>query len=862
MANDPQFKMSFQDASGSYYIADQQPDGTYSITNSGAVQYLKVLPEGWEQTSVTWERDMYYMGVFRSMSSNSAYSFSMDARAIIKHIAALQGIQGYCLFKIWMINDQWGYDVFYKSELDFKTYKDNIQDELLKIHTLDNGLIRDIHAYGDTQYNIPVWQNSGTGWITDADILVHGGIKLLYSSTYSSSATPTDTLRVDLWGFNVGQFGTFPNAGTHFIPSMFQQDITQANGATTYIGNNILQKFIIPNNQSYKQYEVKFNEGSRPYSTKNNLLLNILQNGASYIDTKVTLNYEFDPSLYTVGIVADYSLIFALFEVDKDDNPLISGGRYLYTPIASVLLTDSGGSPLPLPTGAQTATISVNAPYDKCFMLCIISDTPVGYSTDPTISLPTVSVRFSTINITIASNYDSGVSGVPIIAPSFPASSFPIFRLKQLLQKIVPYLATTQTDSFGFPIPVTTPYTGISGFLDAANTTAVGDVVPYQIGWTSAYCMHNLEGQSYMTVSLNQLFDVCKKILGAGASLEYDPSGDPNYFRIEELAYYFDSSTMILDLGEDIVDFEIEYMTEGFGANMKLGYEKGNNKSYFGVDAFNSQNFYNTPLSNIKGDMDIQLSGVMTDQYAIEDLRRQRVSQPIGATYDPASPSTDNKSAIFYCTATPTIVVPSVLPQYANATPYDPDNTPYTATAYTLTQRSNAQSTDHTAASAPYIYGMYYPDTAYNVELSPCRILERGQGRMLRSVLDKMDSKYLTFRNTYIMQYNNSPTASTGISSNLQVGAGATAITEFEDKLIGDLPNQLFKPVLFHVRSQYPVNMYQLVNSNPRGYVRFVVKGRHYDSKVYKGFIQKITQAAGNSEPTAFVLIATPDFVL
>jgi hypothetical protein len=157
---------------------------------------------------------------------------------------------------------------------------------------------------------------------------------------------------------------------------------------------------------------------------------------------------------------------------------------------------------------------------------------------------------------------------------------------------------------------------------------------------------------------------------------------------------------------------------------------------------------------------------------------------------------------------------------------------------------------------------MYYPERAYNVELSPCRAYERGTGAFLHSVLDLMDDKDLIFRNTYVMQYNNKTLGVKSIESNLEVGAGASPIKEFSDKLIGDLPPQLFKPLIFKVKSKYPVNLYQILNTNPNGYVRFFWKDKNFGSKEYKFFINKAVQAAGTGMATEFIGLALPDTVL
>ena len=891
MAYNPQYKMSMQDAAGNYLTADLQADCTYIINTSPTIEYIEVLPDGWSGTETMFERDMYYIGIFRSMSSNGSYQFSMDGRAILQSLYASDGIQAECTLTIWVLRDSdWGYDVYYPSQFDFKTYSDNTQNELLNIHTLDNGLIRDLHAYGDTDFNIPVWYIDPTSgiWVTDADFLIHDGIKLLYNATFVSSATDAAPLdySAGLRGFNDGNHGTGVNDGRHTIPAMSPFSITQNNGATTFIGNDILAQNILQRNQTpganntINERNFDGINNSQPYTKSNFCLKDLLPSATGSITMSVAVSGQFKGNITGFPTGAGAAIKFVIFEIDETDNSTV--GLYTYTSILDIQLPTTGGSTytppndgkfsnyvggsVPVPSGgtmpANPATITLN--LGKVYVFGVIWD-----NTAHLFQANLYGMMFSSLQFSFLSNYDFGSSGIPIQAPALPATVFPVFRPKQLLQKLIPYLATTQTDSYGFPIPVTTPYSGDSTFLDKANITAVGDVVPAQIGWTSEYCLHHLQGQSYLTLSVNKFFEFLKKQLGCGATIEGQT------FRIEDYAYFFNSSKMILDLGYDIVDEEITPLTEGLGANLKLGYSKADTNSDFGVDALNTGLYFNTPLSNIKGQMDFEVTDVLCEQYAIEKIRAQIVSQPIGTSYDPASPSSNNQNIILYTLPTPTqwLDPVTVNPAYPNIHVYDPANNPKpvgsssTPEIYQLTQRNGVnlpamQSTDPTAATAPYMQGAYYPDSYINVELSPCRMLERGTGGWLHSILDKMDTEYLTFRNTYVMQYNNSTAAVTGMASNLRVGAGASPIVEFSDKLIGGLPAKYFDPVQLKVRSRYPADMYKILQTDPNGYVRYYVKdNRGYGHKERKGFLMRAKQTA-NQNPNEFYLLALAGTIL
>jgi hypothetical protein len=878
MAFDPQYRMSIQDINGNYYSATQNAaDGTWNVTTGPTLTYLNVLPEGWADTLIQWDRDLSYLGVFRS-KTNQGYKFCKDARAIIRYIRDTQGVRGYgklVIYKIDFSATGITYPIYYPSELDFKTFDDDKLAQMLSIGTLDSGLFRDLKAYGDTKFNVPIWNNTGTDeapiWEIngDADFVVHNGIKLLYNSTYVSSATKDNHLVFNgslpdgLLGWNHGKHGTVPNDGWHTIPHMAQYNIVQNNGTTTYVGNDILQPFLIQGNQNSGlttcEEHFEGTNNSQPY-TRNNYSLND-QLLAGQISMFASVSGQIVGDI-TIGDSGTHQyLSFVLFEIGPNDvcTPDPITGEYSYIEILRIPLPDASGAFTPPSGGAfsnydAADRTQVTLKPNKVYSFGIIWDNDAGTTNG-------LNITFSDLQFSLYSNYDSGVSGVPIPAPSLNPSVFPTMRLGRLLQILVPYLATKNTNGYGFPVPVATPYSGDSAFLFDPSIL-VKDVCPYQIHMTSAYCIHDLQGNPYISISLNQLFDFCKKALGCGAAIEYDGSSNATKFRIENLEYFFDAGTMILDLGYDVTDIHETQLMQGLGANLKLGYTKADTNTDFGVDPFCTSLFFNTPASSIPGLMDYEEDGVLCEMYAIEKIRAQRINQPVGQSYDPANPSTDNQLIAIYCNAESTVVLPNTESVVYDIQPYDPSNNPVPCIAFEPVTFPTAQSTDPAAGGAPYVFGLYYPDTAINLPLSPCRVLQRGTGKLLHSVLDLMDSENLTFRNTGVMQYNNKVVGLSGIESNLVVGSGAGNVTtEFKDVQIGSLPAQLFKSNPFSWKSTYPVNMSVILNNNPNGYIRFFEKnegGFGYTER--RMFLVKATQSAATNAATEFIGWPVPGF--
>lgn len=870
--------MSIQDVNGKYLTATQNFDTLWTVTPVPGQTFIKVLPEGWADTTIEWERDMSYLGIFRS-KGGADYKFSQDARAIIQNIRNTQGIQGYGLFTIWIWNEAtFGYDVFYQANLDFKNYNDNHQLELLSIGIIDNGLIRQVHAYGDTQYNIPYWTTSdgGVNWDPQAEFLMHPGIKLLYNSTYVGPSDPIifsdDVFGGGLQGFNNGNHASGGLSGFHFIPNMSSYNIVQNNGTTTYIGNDIMQPFLIQGSQTggangNNEEDFAGTNNSQPYTRNNFSLKNAIPNAVSGITMHASVSGTFNGTVDVQTNGTNQFIGFGLFEVGPLDFvtpkpgfpqlfnfihildfqlPDVSTTITPYTPTPPTdptqpTFSNYKGGTVPLRDGTRISLnpteITLNP--NKAYIFGIIWDNDAHVNNGNWCGFDLTNLQFS-----IYSKYNSGTDA-PEPAPSLNPSSSMFFRGHSLLSLLIQNLATTNSDLYGFPKLVPTPYSGHSDILSNAFADPIGDFVPYQVAFTSAYALHNLQGQSYLTISLNQFFDFWKKQGGFGATIE------GNVFRIEPLNYFFNNAVMILDLGYDVVDFEDSQLTEGIGSNLKLGYAKADTNTDFGVDPFITELFFNTPLSNIPAVMDYEETGILCEQYAIEKIRAQKTSQPIGASYDPGNPSSDNQTVALYVNFS-----------------HDPDTADFPNPInenglfnyYQVEQFSTAQSTDPTAATFPYIYGMYYPDTAINMRLSPCRALRRGTGQLLHSVLDQMDADFLTFRNTGVMQYNNQVVGLSGIESNLV--SGGDVVTEFKDIAIGNLPSQLFKPIIFKVKSRYPVNLYQILTTNPNGYIRFFWKNKAGITKEYKMFLTKATQAAGTNAATEFEGWATPDMIL
>ena len=454
MAFDPSLKMSIVDtASGQYYSAVQNPtNGTYTIQPlSTGVIYID-LPEAWSDITIDWDRDPDYLGVFRSNTSTNSLIYSGEARAILSYLRATYGLKADATLVLWIINtNDFNYSKIYTSQFDYTTYRDSLQTEQLQIATLDSQLFRLVKAYGNSSFNIKFWNSTdgGVTWTIDPAAIAaeHQGIKLLYQSAYTSSANPNlpTPITLDylisnsqqLNGWNDGAIGD----GYHIIPPLSTYNIVQNNGTTTFIGNDILEPFLITGIQNPGAANFGSEDSfaginhSQPYTKNNYSLKSLLPNEAYGGTFKVDISIDVTFAGSTLGNIfynfpsgsTNPYMQFVLFEIDQTNNPPIVSSRYTYlagSEMGRINFPTSPNSGNIYVPGVSSTGVTVTLQYDRVYVLGIICDRDQLGSA----SSCQVSFQIAQLDFFIKSHYDSGVSGTPIPAPYFPPSPFLAYR--------------------------------------------------------------------------------------------------------------------------------------------------------------------------------------------------------------------------------------------------------------------------------------------------------------------------------------------------------------------------------------------------------------------------------------------------
>ena len=403
-------------------------------------------------------------------------------------------------------------------------------------------------------------------------------------------------------------------------------------------------------------------------------------------------------------------------------------------------------------------------------------------------------------------------------------------------------LNSTSTTPNGFPIiPVDTPYSGTSDYLVTDATTY--DNNPYTTLWTSGSAVRLIAGQQYITSSVSEFFKAAFAMYGLALML------DGNELRLEPLSSVYDKDTMILDLQENVSEFQDMPFNDYAANNIRAGYKTqfqdfaqyvGNETSYFGLDVFNVQQDYTLPITRNKQDLD-WTAPVVTDPYKIELARA--ASNSNGGS----SPSASNDNYLIETTgevvATPNVPAPN--------------GSPVSVSAFGLLTYHTIQDTDPT--TAPYARGLTFPDSMYNLGLTPARCMWRKQG-MLGAICGTLQDSVVAFQKQYWQLYNgNTSIDVSGIASRLSADG---LITEVADIPISDTTDRLFMPYIFKVTTEQPLNMYHIINGNPYGYIQFTWQRPSGQKTVYKGFILTVKQKIGNQMATEFELIAHPDTVI
>lgn len=197
----PDFIYYFQDVQGRFYYLDDNENVQVTATDQG--KNLVYSPEGWIDQVVQFGRNERFPGVLRSFTI--PVQFTKSDATILRYIYYNQGSQGYCQFRILMLDRSTQvYNLFYAGTIDLTQKID--QENYFQVNVMEGGLPELITANEDVTYEIPI-EPVGINVTCD-------GIELKGSTSYINT---NGTQTTDLHGNHIVDLTTVGTDGSQYI---------------------------------------------------------------------------------------------------------------------------------------------------------------------------------------------------------------------------------------------------------------------------------------------------------------------------------------------------------------------------------------------------------------------------------------------------------------------------------------------------------------------------------------------------------------------------------------------------------------------------------------------------------------------
>lgn len=162
--NNPKFKYYLRVPNGSnydYYYCDSSNNVTFT-TSATPTRQLQYSPEGWQNSTLNWERGFTYHGIIRAVTF--PIEFVKDGAKILRNFYYNNGIEADVELYIEIFDSAtYTYGAYYQGNINFNGSKDSFDRFICEAS--EGGFLQKLESKESTNYEIPIDTNGSKIWV-------------------------------------------------------------------------------------------------------------------------------------------------------------------------------------------------------------------------------------------------------------------------------------------------------------------------------------------------------------------------------------------------------------------------------------------------------------------------------------------------------------------------------------------------------------------------------------------------------------------------------------------------------------------------------------------------------------------------
>lgn len=212
--NNPKFKYYLRVPNGSnydYYYCDSSNNVTFT-TSATPTRQLQYSPEGWQNSTLNWERGFTYHGIIRAVTF--PIEFVKDGAKILRNFYYNNGIEADVELYIEIFDSAtYTYGAYYQGNINFNGSKDSFDRFICEAS--EGGFLQKLESKESTNYEIPIDTNGSKIWVK-----LHSCYLQLRQKWIGSN---TETVLKDIIGNGLPTFTPLDAEGTNIYYGIYTQ---------------------------------------------------------------------------------------------------------------------------------------------------------------------------------------------------------------------------------------------------------------------------------------------------------------------------------------------------------------------------------------------------------------------------------------------------------------------------------------------------------------------------------------------------------------------------------------------------------------------------------------------------------------